>query len=474
MQDKEEDSQKPQKEGLAPRRSPPREPVEDHVDPAVSSQDDSETLELALSQTVSARACLYWPSGELAHELGTAAKGFEGFLEFLQTQKDGDALIIGLCARLLGPEGLDPQEFFEKGKVDDPHVLAGLCLKTLGKHLSNVAKEGDGPELGHSRAVTIALLGDVGAFMAATGATTGTDRSPEVSRGLKTAFATYALALEGKDADEIGFQLIEKSVARCKELGGGEVVGPTKSKERKRVPGEEPIPRTGIHDCGKDADELLGRFEKEGHLVPTKWASARLNEERVRVTGEPLAGHMSASPSEILWTWDVLAGRGLRSAYIGTDRRGEPHSPARAAGACAFLVGCGYHSALEVLHGTMNYVGQKPEPVVLKEAAEMRKDQEEEVESLHVDAGAIFHSGAATSLVDELMDDMTSETGQAKKAPPEESIVEEAPIVEEEEQEASSLLDKLKANLGKVAIGLGLAAALAITAYAVSKNSGPK
>jgi hypothetical protein len=457
-----------EKPPIAPRRSPPRDPLDEHVDPAISSQDESETLALAFSQTVSARACLYWPSEELAHELGTAATGLNGFLEFLQQQKDGDALIIGLCARLFGKEGLDPQDFFSREAIDEnPAEVARLCQETLERHLLGVAEEGDAPELGHSRAITIALLGDVGAFMAATGATTGTDRSPEVSRGLKNAFATYALALEGKEADERGFQLVDESVTRCRELGGGEVIGPSKSKERKRVSEEDLIPRTGIHDCGKDADELLGRFEEKGHLVPTKWASARLSEERVRVTGEPLAGHMSASPSEILWTWDVLAKRGLASAYIGSSRgHDEPHSSARAGGACAFLVGCGYHSALEVLHGTLNYVGQEIATEVLRGAAELRMDQEEEVNSLHLDAGAIFHSGAATSLVEELCDNMTTDEGREKKSLPEE------PVIEEEEEQ--SLLGSLKANLGKFALGVSIAVAFVATVYVATQNNGPK
>ncbi|KTD11829.1 coiled-coil protein [Legionella gratiana] len=424
----------------SPRRSPPREPVGEHVDPAISSKDDdSETLTLALSQTISARASLYWPSTELRDELGVAASGLIGYLDFLKTQEDGNELIIGLCARVLGPEGLDPQELFieatKKGSVDNPEELAKFCRGTLERHLSSVQDELEGPELGHSRAITIALLGDIGAFMTATGATTGTVRDEKVSRRLKESFSDYALQLEGKTSEYR--DLVDESAQRGRMLGGGGVIGPTKSKERKRVEEEELIPRTGIHDCGKDADELLGRFEKEGHLVPTKWASARLHEKRVTTIEEPLAGHMSASPSEILWTWDILAGRGIDSAYVGNPgKETDFFSSARAAGACAFLVGCGYHSALEVLHGTMIYVGQDPQHV-LPEAVEMRCEETGFVEPM--DAGALFHSGAATSLVDELLHDVTSGVGRNKAQSSIEFVHRENSSIEAEHKESSSI-----------------------------------
>ncbi|WP_115708871.1 hypothetical protein [Legionella sainthelensi] len=400
-----------------PRRSPPRDRVGEHVDPSISSSnEDSETLSLAIKQTLSARATLYWPSKELREELALAAKGLMGYLNFLETQEDGDMLVIGLCARLLGPEGLDPQDFFlevieNKGIVEDPKKLAKLCLHTLEGHLLGVEYGHEGPELGHSRAVTIALLGDVGAFTTHSAPATGTVRTKEVHTRLKESFSDYALQLEDKSSEYR--QLVDQSTKRARKFGGGEIVGPTKSKERTRVE-EESIPRTGIHDCGKDVDELLGRFEKEGHLVPTKWSAARLHEKRVETIQEPLAGHMSASPSEILWTWDILAGRGLDSAYTGNpDKETDFFSPARAGGTCAFLIGCGYHSALEVLHGTMLYVGQDLQHV-LPEAVEIREKETGFKEPL--DAGTLFHSGAATSLVEDLLDDMTSTVGRETKS----------------------------------------------------------
>ncbi|KTD11833.1 hypothetical protein Lgra_1291 [Legionella gratiana] len=453
----------------SPRRSPPREPSGEHVDPSISSvEDDSETLTLALNQTISARACLYWPSEPLINELSIAAGGLIGYLDFLENQKDGNELIIGLCARVLGPEGLDPQELFieatKKGSVDNPEELAKFCRETLERHLSSVQKSVEGPELGHSRAVTIALLGDIGAFMTATGATTGTVRDEKVSRRLKESFSDYALKLEGKTSE---FRdLVDESAQRGRKLGGGGVIGPTKSKERKRVEEEELIPRTGIHDCGKDADELLGRFEKEGHLVPTKWATARLHEKRVELTEEPLAGHMSASPSEILWTWDILAGRGIDKAYVGGT--GPGYSAARAAGACAFLVGCGYHSALEVVHGTLIYGGQDPKEVLVEAVEQRLKETGVEIP----DAGALFYSGAATSLVGEFLDDMTSEVGREAKSNAEETL-EEDTLEEDsvEEEQSYSLLNSLKSNLGKFAVGVLFVVAATATVVIATQNN---
>jgi hypothetical protein len=64
---------------------------------------------------------------------------------------------------------------------------------------------------------------------------------------------------------------------------------------------------------------------------------------------------------------------------------------ARAAGAAAFLIGNGYHSAVEVTEGILSYTGQR-----------MRSP--EILENGKKDAADLFGHGAATSLIGELLD----------------------------------------------------------------------
>ena len=74
----------------APQRAAPRKHVGEHIDPAAASVDDSQTLQLAISQTIAARACLYWPSRELDRELRTAASGL---LKFINSLKDPTLIV---------------------------------------------------------------------------------------------------------------------------------------------------------------------------------------------------------------------------------------------------------------------------------------------------------------------------------------------------------------------------------------------
>lgn len=435
------------------RASPPREVLEigekKFVDPAVRTHDvESETRLLALKQTIAARECLYEPSEALGKELKTAAEGLMAYIKFLESQPDGDALLIGFSSRILGREGLFTQDWFikgskhknwdnvygqaagaveTKGENSVQKELATKCRSVLTNLLVEVAKPSrrNDPALGHMRAVTIAIMGDVGAFMTATGATTGTERPGWVSAGLKKTFGDFALGLEGLNPQlPENQQLLNDSIARTRLWSGGEMIGPSKSQDRKRldIDKEDYIARTGAHDTGEDADEILGRLGQPGQIQRSEWASARLLEDRVSNREEPQAGGMSASPGEILWTWDILAQRGVKAAYAGALPK-SPDSPAdsapvcpdsppsfaRSAGAGALLNGCGYHPAVETIHGISAYQGHRVDAMI-REHAQTR--------DVPADAGALFYDGAATAMSIEMYHDATSAKGQAKLPPP--------------------------------------------------------
>lgn len=347
-----------------------------HVDPATRSETCGDTRQLAVIQTVAARQVLYQPSESLQHELGKAANSLHPIYRALDAQ---DKQALG--ARLFGAEGLMP----------------GQSSSDLLAVLNRVGRSPDRSSA-HDRAIVIALMGDIGALYAATGATTGTNRPPEESARLRTNLSER-LAEAGLAPPD------SRSIQNVQAEGGSSAVGPDKKAERTR-PAAPHIDRTGIHNLGEDADEIID-VPRHARIPPSKWDVAHIAENRVNGTVEPFAGHMSGSPAEILQTWDMLCGEPAEQQFVGTlhgrlEAPTEHHDPmqmlspaqqeqhrARAAGACAFLVGLGYHSAVEVIEGTLTYIGQS-----------MRRH--DVLGTGQRDAGHLFGQGAATELMSEL------------------------------------------------------------------------
>lgn len=327
------------------------------VDPSLRSNEDGSTRELALSQTMNARNMLYHPGEVLKDELRTAA----GTLALFYRQRNAEER-IAMGARLFGSEGLLPKQ--------GPDDLQ-RALDRVG------AKNGSATD----RAVVIALMGDIGALFASTGATTGVEgRTPEQSAALRTLIMRM-------------FNVSENDVLRVQRTGGSEAVGPRKAAERSRPDPQNKPPRTGIHDLGDQADELL-KIPLDQRLPHSSWAVAHLAFDRVADTEEPLVGHMSGSPAEILQVWDMLRGvESSRQFFLPEGKTVHDLPPeerdarlARAAGASGFLVALGYHSAVEVIEGTLLYTGQRIGDLVWR-------DQ---------DAAHLFGVDAATKLLNEM------------------------------------------------------------------------
>lgn len=330
-------------------------PYKAHIAPSMRSEVSGDTRQLALIQTISARQALYQPGETLKNELSQAASKLHQTYGSLE---DVDQYALG--ARLFSSEGL----------------ITGQTPNDLLQTLKRVDECPDYAS-GYDRAVVIAMMGDIGALYAATGATTGTDRTEKASARLRESLRG-ALAVAGL------IPPTEESSRRVQQEGGSAAVGPDKKTERSR-PSAKHIDRTGIHNLGEEADKALG-VPIEDRISTSRWDVAYIDFNRVADTVEPLVGHMSGSPAEILQVWDMLRGNQLEYQFLTSHQ--QEQQLARAAGASAFLVGLGYHSAVEVLEGTLRYTGQS-----------IRHD--EILGAGQKDAGHLFGQGAATDLMSE-------------------------------------------------------------------------
>ena len=351
-----------------------------HTNPAEASSTPTKTRELAALQSLHARDALYHPGDALMKELSEAAT------------------LLHHVASRLSPE----HQLTLGGHVlGEGRLLAGKTTQDMLQVLERVSTA-QGAGSGTDRAVVIALMGDIGGFY-----TTPHNANPEFMTDLDNQLR--ALGLHVPQASDI--QLM-------REIGGSGAVGPDKRAERKvsHFDSRDQIPfRAGIHNTGLSADKAL-KIGPEHRIPENRWAVFDISRSRIRETSEPLVGHMSASPAEILQTWDMLRGVEGANQFVGAraQHSAQAHEPfshpmadltpaeqeqryARAAGASAFLVGLGYHTAVEVLEGTLAYVGQS-----IREEGTMSAVQR--------DSGHLFGHGAATDLMTELFKSHTAKS----------------------------------------------------------------
>jgi hypothetical protein len=373
------------------------------INPSTKVLSNDVTSNLAVSQCVAARMLLYYPGKNLRLQLAVAA--FQLF-HILNSLAGDDKKAFS--DRLLGKEGLMP----------------GKQIKDLSDALHSVAEDGldsdfpARPALGHSRAVVLTLMGDIGALYTDTGATTGTVSAKPAKDKLRKNM--------GEILDQRGLSLASKDdLGRIAKTGGTKKVGPGKSLERGR---EEIWPnRSGIHDRGGVADNWM-KIGKQDRIGSALWQLAVISSDLVNMSTEPIVGHMSASPSEILFCWDMLCGWESSKQYtkpnIETDKNkrlfivNSEARHARAAGACAMLQGVGFHSSLECLEGTLFYLGQDISEYYnpwangnTQNLPNVGYNNTRVLEGATVlDAALLFTHGAATDLICELLfDEMDQE-----------------------------------------------------------------
>ncbi|OQS20456.1 hypothetical protein B0T41_21685 [Chromobacterium violaceum] len=325
-----------------------------YINPAIKSEAYGNTRQLALLQTISARQVLYQPGEMLKNELCEAAEKLHQIYGSLE--KDDQK---SLGARLFGQEG-----------VMHGHVPNDLL------HLLKRVSENPDFVSGSDRATVIAFMGDIGALY--------TD-SNEASVSLRKKLGDIITAANLTPPTE-------DSIRNAKQEGGSATVGPDKRIERSKPPAEL-IDRTGIHNLGEEADDILG-VSIGDRIPPLRWDVMHIDINRVANTVEPMVAHMSGSPAEILQTWDMLRGESPEQQFVTPHE--QEQQLARAAGASAFLIGLGYHSAVEVLEGTLKYTGQS-----IRHNGVLHIGQR--------DAGHLFGQGAATDLMSEFFQAHTSQ-----------------------------------------------------------------
>ncbi|MEH6353719.1 hypothetical protein [Pseudomonas sp. 3JA] len=352
-----------------------------HIDPALRSEEDSGTAELALSQTIVARTLLYYPGYSLVQELGEAAGTLYDLIQNLNPEDQKT-----LSKRLFGQGG----------------ILFGERIDVLFDTLARVRDEHQMPYAlkavtGRDRVIVIALMGDIGELYAGT-AVKGSEREvQEQSDALKN--LNYLMRARGLPV------LTDNVIRDIQKEGGFYVAGPLKKTERVR-PSAELRPLIGIHNVGEKADKQIG-VPLEKRIPRVEWSVPHLSESRVLETTEPLVGHMSGSPVEILQVWDMLRGDAHDRQFLGRLQQKssidwEPLSNdtlerkdqklARASGAAAFLIGMGYHSAVEVSEAVLLYMGQ---------------DLRQVLDDPAQDAAHLLGHGAATDLIEEMLKGQT-------------------------------------------------------------------
>ena len=326
---------------------------------------------LAFRQSCAARGLLHSPGTALTQELELAAGRLSGVLERMDGSVRKD-----LCSHLIA----------------DQRLLAGQDAAAVVGAVARVAGSSDAAAscTATDRAVVLALMGDIGGLL-----TTPSNGSHALNVGLRAAL--QAEGLEVPDSERI---------QTLRRLGGSAAVGPRKRAERQIVvpgPGAPRPLRAGVRNTGAGTDAALGVPVAE-RIPANAWAEFTLDLKRTEAMSEPMVGHMSASPAEILQAWDMLRGVPAQQQSVppdvgGTVAAGAPAAPtqmatdrnARAAGCAAFLLGMGYHSAVEVLEGVLLHGGQS-----LRRYGGLEGEQ---------DAGHLFGNGAATDIIAGLMDD---------------------------------------------------------------------
>ena len=337
-----------------------------------------QTKDLAMKQTVDGRRVLYSPGEALIKELSTAAIVLHRIVSNLSADSQ-----ITIGARVLGEEGL------LDGKTIADLLAALKRVSTKNNSSSAVAASAT------DRAAVIALMGDIGVFYSRP-----EDAKVELMTELNSQLTAAGLHVPEDSEMEI-----------MRRTGGSRTVGPDKKAERSVVvfDSRADIPlRTGIHNMGLEADKILDIAE-HNRIPENRWPVFDISMHRINETTEPLTAHMSGSPAEILQTWDMLCGVPGKDQYVEALTRSSArqenekfHHPlsdltsaeqaqryARAAGASAFLVGLGYHSAVEVLEGILVYTGQSIRT-------------QGTLSSLQRDSAHLFGHGAATDLMTEL------------------------------------------------------------------------
>lgn len=338
----------------------PAVPAMEKVDPAIRSQQDKATEELAKKQSTDARALLRQPNAIAKRQLTQASKSLLAIIN--QLSDEGKAHFFARAKRgVLKEVGID------KGLVGMDRLAHHSDLSTADDHN-----------------LVISLCGDLGAL---------------ISDNLGPASNPAPAAKEIIDKTNQQFPLMQPSLEKSKQIAGSQKIGPYKKQQREGV--KDGQPRVGIHNTGKATDLTAGMsglgFGHRDYLSPVYPMKALISKNRVDATQEPLVGHISGSLNEIVTTMLVLNGESLSEEVVRTEDQ-----MARIALANGFLIGNGLHSAVETLEASLNLSNSD----VFKQGQGRNEDfflETRQGMSQAKDMAVIAHAGAATNLISESM-----------------------------------------------------------------------
>ncbi len=351
-----------------------------YIDPSTQSSYDETTYILALKQTAAARALLYFPSEDSKKQLSIAASNIQKVLRKLSPEAKDE-----LCYRSVYKDGVFPVQ-----KIN----LLENAIERVRK------KQGTGKE----NAALMALISDFDWVMTDS---KNKNIKDEIRYAVnQTANLEYYSKEQRKNASRLAGS---KTVAYGKKF-------------LSEIKYHEGIKKTrgGIHDVSDTVDDLLGIVENKRINKPT-WKFAEIDSSRVTNMQEPMVNQMSGSPLMTLIAFDMLTGENTSDQFVSAHN----YSPIpdiidenlrygnnskitattlkkkinRAALAASYLIGSGFHSAVENVEGILAYTGQSLRNIDIE---------------IEKDAGHIFQNGAATSLLSELMVSCCSEEGKKR------------------------------------------------------------
>lgn len=347
------------------------------VNPADRSKIDKTTREFALAQTIAARKLLYYPGKVVCTEIKKAALKFQEILNAMTSEEMDLFLSMNFETNELLPE-------------QSPEVIHKILTRLTDIESATAT----------DRAAFVSILGFLGKMYMRTlkKRLKGADTPEKSSQFLK---------IFSEKLKQVGLpDLTDDVVDQIVNIGDSTSLAPRKRQEQPKGNQKElalPPLRSGVHDLGDEADATLG-IAPQKRLPKVSWPVAKINTQRVFDTLEPFVDHISGRPANALMLLDLLCGEKLEDVYLGLFLKQSPTMPmesltasqqqekyARSALTNAVWMGVGYHSALEVIDGTLIYSGQN-----------LRTEL-----SPSTDAGYLLGGGAATELMIELLEKQT-------------------------------------------------------------------
>ena len=286
----------------------------------------------ALKQTLAARKLFYLPGQVAIDELKKAATNLQSIVTFMKESVYTNT---------------DFNRAFSNGVFNfmsqlDVEGAIGRVLTGRGTGKDNIG--------------VLAIMGDIGTALM--------DYVPGATDSKNLAFKTLVTkmrTIQSKTETEFNAQS-----AQIKNARGGSVLCPSKKIDRATyaVPQGTSAFRGGVFDLSERADTQLSIVsDASGKIPKCKWPWQTVPSTTIdNCNNEPWAGHLSGSIVEVFYVFDLLTGEDPLKSFgsVSLSNLQNKQRDVKAALAAAFLVGLGYHSAVEVEITVRAYLGKNP------------------------------------------------------------------------------------------------------------------